>query len=145
MEKMSTLMTDHADQQAYRKLVAKALPHVIHTTDENDHYIARLEALHDRGDLTAEEEQLAELLTLLIEDFETKNYQLKPASPVEIVRELMAANSLKQSDLLDVFGSASIASEVLNGKRDFAKSHIEKLSRRFHISPELFFPPPSFR
>jgi HTH-type transcriptional regulator/antitoxin HigA len=38
-----------------------------------------------------------------------------------------------------VFGTPSIVSEVLNGKRKLNKDHIKRLSRRFHISPELFF------
>jgi len=73
-----------------------------------------------------------------VEDFEEK-HELKPAAPIEIVRELIAASNFRQADLLDVFGSPSVASEVLNAKRDFSKSHIEKLCRRFHVSPELFF------
>ena len=83
---------------------------------------------------------MSELLTLLIEDFESKNYQLNAVSPVEIIRELMSANSLKQSDLVDVFGTKSVVSEVLSGKRDLSKAHIQKLCQRFHVSPELFFP-----
>jgi HTH-type transcriptional regulator/antitoxin HigA len=51
----------------------------------------------------------------------------------------MDTNGLRQADLLDVFGTASIASEVLNGKRDLAKSHIQRLSARFNVSPALFF------
>jgi antitoxin component HigA of HigAB toxin-antitoxin module len=42
-------------------------------------------------------------------------------------------------DLLDVFGSPRVASEVLNGQRALAKSHIERLSARFNVSPEGFF------
>jgi HTH-type transcriptional regulator/antitoxin HigA len=61
------------------------------------------------------------------------------ASPVDIVRHLMEANGLRQVDMRDVFGTVSIASDVLNGKRGLAKSHIEKLSRKFRVSPELFF------
>lgn len=49
--------------------VAIALPHVIHTEQENDACIARLEALHDRGNLSTEEEYLAELLTGLSSRF----------------------------------------------------------------------------
>jgi len=79
---------------------------------------------------------LSELLTLLIEDFESKN----AVSPAEIIRELMSATSLKQSDLVDVFGTKSVVSEVLSGKRDLSKAHIQKLCQRFHVSPELFFP-----
>lgn len=127
------------DERIYRKLVAEALPHVIHTEAENERYIAELEALHSRERLTPEEEQLAELLMLLIENFEAQHYQIRAAEPVEIVRELMDANGLKQADLLDIFGTRSVVSEVLSGKRELSKTHIEKLSQRFHVSPEVFF------
>lgn len=36
----------------------------------------------------------------------------------------MAANELKQKDLLDIFGTPSIVSEVLSGKRKFTTDHI---------------------
>jgi HTH-type transcriptional regulator/antitoxin HigA len=130
------------DEKEYIGLLAMTLPHVIHTEAENERCIAALEALDSRGDLSVEEKRIAELLTLLIEDFEDKNYALPSASPIEIVRQLMDANGLRQVDMIDVFGTASIASEVLNGKRDLAKGHIERLSRRFNVSPELFFSPP---
>ncbi len=136
-----TAVAEIVNEQEYVGLLANTLPHVIHTEEENERCIAALEALDDRDNLSVEEERIAELLTLLIEDFEDKNYALPPASPVEIVRHLMTANGLRQTDLLDVFGTASVVSEVLSGKRDLAKSHIEKLSHRFHVSPALFFAP----
>jgi len=51
----------------------------------------------------------------------------------------MEANGLRQKDMVDIFGTASIISEVLNGKRKFTTEHIRRLSRRFQVSPELFF------
>ena len=44
-----------------------------------------------------------------------------------------------QVDLLDVFGTPSVVSEVLQGKRELSKTHIARLSARFHLSPALFF------
>jgi len=129
------------DEKKYRELLARTLPHVIHTEEENQRCIAALEAL-DRGDLSVEERRIAELLTLLVEDFEDRNYALTVASPVEVVRHLMDSNGLRQVDMVEVFGTASIASEVLSGKRDLAKAHIERLSQRFNVSPELFFAQP---
>jgi HTH-type transcriptional regulator / antitoxin HigA len=58
---------------------------------------------------------------------------------VEVLAELMAANNLKQKDLAPLLGSDSIVSEVLYGKRELNKQHIEKLSQRFKVSPALFF------
>jgi HTH-type transcriptional regulator/antitoxin HigA len=124
----------------YATLLARTLPAVIRNERENEHYSGLLEQLDRKGSkLTAAEQRLADLLTLLIEDFEERHYALKPATPVGVLEELMAANELKQKDLLDIFGTASIISEVLSGKRKLTTEHIRKLSRRFHVSPEMFF------
>src|SRR5580704_6578395 len=136
MEAMSTATS----QPEYATLLAKTLPAVIHSEKENEHYTALLEELdHKPEKLTPAEQRLAELLTLLIEDFEEKHYALKPATGIEALEELIEANRLKQKDLVDVFGTPSIVSEVLNGKRRLTTEHIRRLSRRFHVSPELFF------
>jgi HTH-type transcriptional regulator / antitoxin HigA len=124
----------------YATLLAKTLPAVIHSEKENEHYTALLDELdHKPEKLTSAEQRLAELLTLLIEDFEEKHCALKPATGIEALEELMEANGLKQKDLVGIFGTASIISEFLNGKRNLTTEHIRKLSRRFHVSPELFF------
>jgi HTH-type transcriptional regulator / antitoxin HigA len=109
------------------------------TEEENERYTHALEDVLARRHRTREQRRLIELLTLLIEDFEEKRYSLPPASPRDLVRHFMESNGLRQIDLIDVFGAESTVSEVLSGKRDLAKSHIEKLSLRFHVSPELFF------
>jgi HTH-type transcriptional regulator/antitoxin HigA len=51
----------------------------------------------------------------------------------------MDQHNLKQKDLTDIFGTPSITSEVLSGKRELNKEHIRRLSKRFKVSPELFF------
>jgi HTH-type transcriptional regulator/antitoxin HigA len=56
-----------------------------------------------------------------------------------MLRFLMEQHGLKQKDLVDIFSTPSIVSEVLNGKRELSKEHIRRLSARFHLSPELFF------
>jgi HTH-type transcriptional regulator/antitoxin HigA len=124
----------------YARLLAQTLPSVIHTEDENEHFIATLEKLERRSrDWSQAEAKLAELLTLLIENFEDQNYKLKAATPTEVLCELMESNGLKQKDLMDVFGAESTVSAVLNGKREMTREHIKRLSRRFHVSPEVFF------
>jgi HTH-type transcriptional regulator/antitoxin HigA len=135
METMSTA----AVQVEYASLLRRTLPAVIHSEKENERCISLLEALDAKGEkLTAAERRLAELLAVLIENFEEMNYALKPARPVEVLRELMQANGLKQKDLLEIFGTPSIVSEVLSENRRLTVEHIRKLSRRFSVSPEVF-------
>jgi HTH-type transcriptional regulator / antitoxin HigA len=132
-------MSATAVRSEYAALLSSTLPAVIRSEAENARYIAMLEDLDSKGNrMTAAERRIADLLTLLIEDFEEKHYALKAASPVEVLNELVSANNLKQKDLLDVFGTPSIVSEVLHGKRQLTTEHIRRLSRRFHVSPEVF-------
>ena len=124
----------------YGTLLKKVAPKVIRTEKENEAYTEVLYDLDQRSKrLTAAEKELAELLTLLIEDFEEKRYRLPRAKPVDVVRFLMEQHNLLQKDLVDVFGTRSIVSEVLSGKRELNKEHIARLSARFHVSPEVFF------
>jgi HTH-type transcriptional regulator/antitoxin HigA len=128
-----------AGRSEYAALLCSTLPRVIRNEAENERYIGLLEELDRKGArMTAAERRMAELLTLLIEEFEEKQYALKTSSPVEVLSELMQANKLNQKDLVDIFGTPSIVSEVLHGKRQLTTEHIRRLSRRFHVSAELF-------
>src|SRR5215472_14400929 len=84
---------------------------------------------------TIEEEKYAEVLITLVEAYEEEHSAIPDASPVEVLRTLITANGLRQKDLVSVFGSEGIVSEVLNEKRSLNKTPIEKLSRRWQISP----------
>ena len=133
---MSTLVIN----PEYEALLRKVAPKVIRTEKENEAYTEILYELDKRrAKLTVAEKELAELLTLLIEDFEEKRYRLPKGKPLDVLRFLMEQHGLLQKDLADVFGTPRIVSEVLNGKRELNKEQIARLSARFHVSPELFF------
>jgi HTH-type transcriptional regulator/antitoxin HigA len=123
----------------YKQLIAEVPPKIIHTEKENRYYLAKLEELNDRWtELSRAERDLYDTLGVLIEDFEKKNYKTRGATPIEVIRELMAANSLKQKDLIGVFETASVASEVLKGKRALTTDHVRRLGKRFNVSPAVF-------
>lgn len=110
-------------------------------TSERQHtdYLAVLDKLASKENSTTEEEKYAQVLVTLIEAYEEEHHSLRNASPVEVLRTLMDANNLRQKDLAAIFGSESIVSEVLHKKRALNRSHIEKLSKRFNVSPSVFF------
>ena len=73
------------DQSFVDALKKKLAPTVIHTEEENERYTAMLyELSQNYGDLSADERKLADLLALLIEDFEEKNYQFPDADPDKV-------------------------------------------------------------
>ncbi len=123
----------------YAALLSETRPEVIRDEKQNQDYIRRLEELTGKKSVTRAEEKLIELLAVLIEDFEERHLTVPEATPVAVIRHLMEAHDLRQKDLLDVFGTESIASEVLNGKRELTREHIKRLSGRFGVSPAVFF------
>ena len=114
-------------------------PRVIASEAQHKQYVSALLELERRKHLTSRDRSYAELLTLLIEAYEEEHYPIRGASPVEVLRELVAANNLRQKDLASELGSESIVSEILTGRRELNKHHIEKLSARFNVSPAVFF------
>jgi HTH-type transcriptional regulator/antitoxin HigA len=60
------------------------------------------------------EEELLELISILVEDYETKHFAIEPPDPVKAIKIKIEEQGLKRKDLIDYFGSASRVSEVLN-------------------------------
>ena len=94
-----------------------------------------LDRRHD--DLSPEEREYSELLTVLIEAFENANYDLEGSTPDSRLRSLMEEHGLRQRDLLDAFGSRGISSEVVSGKRAISKAQAKKLAEIFHVPADL--------
>lgn len=125
------------DDVTYGKLLARVTPRVIETDAENERAIAELERLDSLPRMTAEQKSLAELLTVLIERFEQR-YEIGHAEPLDALRALMEERGLRQRDLIEVFGSSSVASDVMNRKREISKEHARRLAEFFHVPVSLF-------
>ena len=70
------------NQNKYARLLAKTLPVVVKTEEENEAMLLKIEELMDKGDrMTPEELALVELMTELVEAFEDENYQIEDAEP----------------------------------------------------------------
>jgi HTH-type transcriptional regulator / antitoxin HigA len=135
-------MTVNVNNKIYGSLLMQVLPAVITNEEELDRMTEEVNRLMTKGikqnGLSPEEERLLDLLTKLIEDYEDEHYPFEESSPNEILKFLMEQQDLKQADLLPIFGSSGIASEVVNGKRSISKNQAKKLAEFFHVSVELF-------
>jgi HTH-type transcriptional regulator / antitoxin HigA len=133
-----TTTTLELDKKTYGQLLGRALPHVIHTEEECERLTNELMRLDELADRSPEETELAELLTVLIDEYETRRYPIPQASPQQTLRHLMEVRNLAQKDLWKVFGSKGLASEVLHGKRAISRTQAKKLADFFHVGVELF-------
>jgi HTH-type transcriptional regulator/antitoxin HigA len=123
----------------YPRLLSKSSPGVIDTKAEHKRYLGELERMFRRPLLSAAEQRYCELLGVLIEDYEKREFPLKAKTdPIDVLKELMAANGLQQKDLLDVFKHKTLISEILGRKRPLSVEHIRGLARRFRVSAGVF-------
>jgi HTH-type transcriptional regulator / antitoxin HigA len=133
---MST--TTEIRESVYAELLTKSLPRPIRSETERVRFAETLLALDDRDDLSPEEEALAEVLTLLIEDYEEKNYPLPQVSPTESLNALMEERGLKHKDIWPVLGNKGAATEVLSGRRSISKTQARRLAEFFRVPIDLF-------
>ena len=111
-----------------------AMNKVIKNESEHQQAIAAIEPLveldPDRG--TPEADEL-ELLTLLIQDYESRQVPASLPDPIEAIKFRMEQQQLTQRDLIPYIGSRSKVSEVLSGKRTLTLSMIRALHRNLGI------------
>lgn len=131
------------DLNTYRTLLGTVLPTSIQNETDHERILGEIEKLFDKHltekPLSLEEEVLLELLSTLVEAYESKIYSPEPpAKPHEILQTLMKDRNLRQRDLLSVLGSRSLISEIINGKRIPTKQQAKALGEFFRMSPDLF-------
>ena len=126
------------NSRLYGALLSTTLPAVIDSEKEYHRVEAIFEDLFDKK-RSPEEDRLFDLLANLLEHFENRSLPpLEGTSPLEALAFLMTENRLAQKDLVDVFGSKGLISEVLGGKRSISKAQAKKLADRFCVSTDLF-------
>jgi HTH-type transcriptional regulator / antitoxin HigA len=113
---------------------------VITSDAQNKSYVKALLEIERLDRPTGEQRDYANVLAALIEKYERDRFPDADALPVAVLSELIDANNLRQKDLASIFGGESAVPEVLSGKRELNRRHIEKLSKRFAVSPAVFFP-----
>ncbi|MGP1387904.1 MAG: helix-turn-helix domain-containing protein [Thainema sp.] len=128
-----------AESNRYIELLQQFPPRPIKSEEELFAAQEVIDALLDSGEITPERQDYINLLGILIYEYEEKHVPMPDLSGIELLKALVDELNLKQKDLVPIFKTESIVSEILNGKRKFTVEHIEKLADFFRISPSAFF------
>lgn len=109
---------------------------VIKTETDYEAALERIEELMDAAPGTPEEDEL-DVLALLVETYENKQYPIEMPDPVEAILFFMDQQGLSNADMVTYLGSPSKVSEVLNGKRGLSKTMIKNLVEGLGIPAEI--------
>lgn len=106
--------------------------------NENDYRNAlkRLEAIFDASIDTKEGDE-AEILSLMIENYENEHYPIEAPDPIEAIKIRMEELNLRQKDLVGVIGGKSRVSEILNRKKKLTVEMIRELEQILQISASV--------
>ncbi|NYF89827.1 helix-turn-helix domain-containing protein [Tunturiibacter empetritectus] len=130
---MSTTLANPA------RMIRLGAPHLIRSDKELAAYSKALFELTAKSAPTAYEDEAIALLTLLIDQYESQHHVVPDAEPAEVLRFLLDQNGLTQRDIANELGSETTVSLILSGRRQLTRDHIQRLSRRFHVPPSVFF------
>jgi HTH-type transcriptional regulator/antitoxin HigA len=112
---------------------------IVKVTNNKEH-IAALQRIEELIDIPEDDPRMYELLYLseLVADYEEHCYPTPALTPLETIKQLMEEYNLKQKDLVPIFGSKSMVSMILSGKRNMTVDKVQKLSEYFHVPSNLF-------
>ncbi len=96
----------------------------------------RLDVIFD-AKIGSPESDEADVLGLMIDEYEKKHYPIDAPDPIEAIKIRMEEMQLKQIDLINEIGGKSRVSEILNRKRKLTVEMIRKLTTRLNLSPGL--------
>ncbi len=98
--------------------------------------LKRLDEIFDAKIGTAESDE-ADVLGLLIDEYENKHYPIDAPDPIEAIKIRMEEMDLKQKDLVGIIGGKSRVSEILNRKKKLTVEMIRSLASRLNLSAQL--------
>ena len=125
----------------FTDLVMMHPPRAIHDKVEFDNVQEIMDRMTSTPDLTEEQKDYLDTLTVLFEAYEKEHppFEDEPISGVEMLKFLMEQNDMNASDLGRLLGDRSLGGRILKGERSLSKAHIRKLCERFKVGPGLFW------
>ena len=98
--------------------------------------LKRLDVIFDAAIGTLESDE-ADVLGLMIDEYEKKHYPIEAPDPIEAIKIRMEEMQLKQVDLVNEIGGKSRVSEILNRKRKLTVDMIRKLTIKLNLSADV--------
>lgn len=98
--------------------------------------LKRLDEIFD-APIKSKEGDEAEILSLLIDNYENEKFPIEEPDPVEAIKIRMEEMGMNQSDLVGIIGEKGKVSEVLNRKRKLSLNMIRNLHKKLNLSPTI--------
>lgn len=99
-----------------------------------------IDSLLERTPLTLDEQDYLDLLGTLVYEYEQTQEPVPDIYGIELLKALMVEYGFHESDLIPIFETESMVSDILTEKSELTVNHIQKLAELFNLSPAVFLP-----
>ena len=108
----------------------------IKTDKDYNQALERLEIIFDSKKGSSEGDEL-EVLGILVDQYENDHFPIGLPDPIEAIKFRMEQMGYNQTDLANIVGLKSRASEILNRKRKLSLEMIRQLHDRLNIPTDV--------
>lgn len=137
------MIKSSAKGQNYVELLQAFPPRPIKSDEELIATQNVIDSLIDNAPLTLDEQDYLDVLGTLVYEYEQTKEPVPDIYGIELLKALMEEYGLGQKDLIPVFKTESIMSDILTEKCKLTIDHIQGLAEIFHLSPAVFLPLPT--
>ena len=125
--------------ETYGQLLSETLPATIESEADRRRVMPIIENLMRKGEnLSPEESRLLRLFASLVASYEARAFPIELLAPEVLLKTMLEERDLRQKDLLPIFGSEGVISDILAGRRGIGKKKALELAEFFDVSYKLF-------
>ena len=133
------MKTGEGDREAYLDLVREVSLRPIRSDDDLARAIAMIDRLADQETRSPGEDDYLDVLSGLVEHYETENDPEPVVSPADLLRHLIESKGANQTQVAEATGiTESTLSEILSGKRGISRKVMRSLGDYFRVDPAVF-------
>ena len=123
----------------YQSLLLDFTPRPIRAETEYRRSMRQIDRLMKMEKLSRAESQLLELLTTVVEEYESTECPTPKVSQPDLLAHLIDARGVSQAEVARETGiPSSVITNVLKGRRGISQANIVRIARYFHVSPAVF-------
>ena len=123
----------------YEELLQQMKPRPIRSASGLDRTYKLIDQLMSERKLSRSQSEMLELLSMLVEQYESREHPTPKVSPKELLAHLLEVRGMTGAEVSRQTGIArSTVSQILNGRRRISTKNVTRLAKYFDVAPRVF-------